>query len=244
MNISGSGRIAAGEYNEKISVSGSGRLNGNIRCIALSCSGSVKGDGSVDCAEDVRVSGSCHIEQDIKAKNISVSGALKMGGDAYAVETIRMSGAVKCEGSIKCTTLSCSGCVNVNKEIAAEEIRISGWVKCDGLMNAEKICIDMSGSNNTSEVGSIGCSEIKVYNSNGGRKFGRVPIVKWFVKGSGDLKVAEAIEGDVVDIEYVTAPRVVGRIVTVGVGCEIELLQYSESVEIHPKAKVGKCEKI
>ena len=47
MNISGSGHIAAGEYNEKISVSGSGKIDGNIRCNALVCSGAVKAQGRI-----------------------------------------------------------------------------------------------------------------------------------------------------------------------------------------------------
>lgn len=61
MNISGSGRIPAGEYSEKISVSGSGKIDGKVRCKALSCSGSVSGNGEVQCLEDVHGAG-CQID--------------------------------------------------------------------------------------------------------------------------------------------------------------------------------------
>ncbi len=53
MNISGSGHIPAGEYNEKVSISGSGKIDGNLRCLGLSCAGSVHGCGEIECAEDV-----------------------------------------------------------------------------------------------------------------------------------------------------------------------------------------------
>jgi cytoskeletal protein CcmA (bactofilin family) len=244
MNISGSGTIAAGEYNEKISVSGSGKISGNIRCIALSCSGSVKGEGSVDCAEDVKVSGSCHIGGSLTAKNISASGSMKVGGDVSADGEMGASGSVKVGGSIKCSTLKCSGGADVDKEISAEEIHISGYVKCSGLMNAEKIDIDMGNSSVTSTVGSIGGSEIKVKNCNGGKLISRMPLLKRIVDGSGKLRVDELIEGDVIALEYVTAPKVAGRIVAIGAGCDIDLVQYSEEVEVHPDAKVKNCEKI
>lgn len=244
MNISGSGKIVAGEYNEKITVSGSGKLDGNVRCLSLSCSGSVKGTANVVCLEDAKISGSCHIEQSLTAKAVSASGSLKIGGDMTVEDNIKASGSLGCEGNIKCAALKCSGSVSVGQEIAAEEIRISGRVKCAGLMNAEKIEIDMSGASMTSSIGSIGGSEIKVYNSNGGKAISRMPLLKHIVGGSGSLCVDELIEGDVIALEYVTSPKVVGRIVAIGEGCDIELLQYSENVEIHPSAKVGKCEKI
>lgn len=244
MNISGSGKIAAGEYNEKITVSGSGKLCGNVRCIALRCSGSVKAEGAVTCSEEVEVSGSCHIARSVTAKTVSASGSLRIEGDMTAEDKIKASGSLDCEGNIKCATLKCSGSVSAGREIAAEEIRISGRVKCAGLMNAEKIEIDMSGASMTSSIGSIGGSEIKVYNSNGGKAISRMPLLKHIVGGGGSLRVDELIEGDVIALEYVTSPKVVGRIVAIGEGCDIELLQYSEKVEIHPSAKVGKSEKI
>lgn len=245
MNISGSGRIAAGEYNEKISVSGSGRLDGNIRCIALSCSGSVRGEGSVSCAEEVRASGSCNVARDLAAKSVSASGSLNVGGNIFVEREIRSSGSTSCGGSIKCGTLGSSGSIRVGGEIEAEEIRISGRVICEGLINAERIDISMDGSNTSSRAGSIGGSEIKVYNERRGGKTSRMPLLSKLVgAGGGMLTVDELVEGDVVAIECVKTPKVVGRVVAIGAGCDVALVQYSEEIEIHPDAKVGKYEKI
>ena len=60
----------------------------------------------------------------------------------------------------------------------------------------------------------------------------------------GRFSVDEYIEGDVVTLEDVTAPKVVGRIVSIGAGCEVDFVQYSENIEIHSSAKVAKYEKI
>lgn len=242
MNISGSGRIAAGEYSEKITVSGSGRLDGNVRCKSLHCSGAVKGNANVVCLEDAKISGSCHIDQSISAENVYVSGALKVGGDVNADKEIKLSGGISCGGSLKCESFKCSGGLDVGGEIAAEEIKISGSVKCAGLINAERIEIDMSGASATSRVGSIGGSEVKIYSKK--TSMSRMPLLNKIVGCGGNLTVDELIEGDVVAIEFVTAPKVTGRVVAIGAGCKIDLVQYSEEIELHPNAKVGKCEKI
>ena len=241
MNISGSGKIAAGDYNESIKVSGSGRLDGNIRCQSLHCSGSVKGTASVVCSEDAKISGSCHIEQSLSAQKISVSGSLKVGGDMIAQQEIKLSGGISCGGSLKCESFNCSGGLDVGGEVEAEKIKISGSVKCRGLMNAEKIEIGLDRSTASSRVGSIGGGEIKIYSAN--NKISRMPLLNKIV-GGGSIIVDELIEGDVVALEFVKSPKVTGRVVAIGAGCEIDLVQYSEEIEIHPDAKVGKCEKI
>ena len=60
----------------------------------------------------------------------------------------------------------------------------------------------------------------------------------------GIVRVKNSVEGDDIALEGVTVPRVSGRVVAIGEGCEIDLVQYSEQVEISPEAKVGRTEKI
>ena len=243
MNISGSGSIAAGEYNEKISVSGSGKLNGDIRCVALSCSGAVKGVGSVTCTESLSASGGCHFEKDVHAKRISVSGSCKVGGDIVAEEAVKTSGTLSCGGRLSCTSLVSSGTLSVGGDIEAEEVRTSGLIRCGGLLNAEKVDLCPAGC-----VGSIGGSEIRVHKDAyvSENVVLRLPLLSKLV-GSHHrthLTVEELVEGDVVALEYVTVPKVVGRVVAIGEECVIDLVQYSEEIEIHPKATVKKVEKI
>ena len=244
MNISGSGQVAAGEYNEKISISGSGKINGNVRCIGVSCSGSMRSVGDLECSENIGVSGSAHFEKSVAAENISVSGSARIDGDAKAKESIKISGSAKIGGSVKCSLLSCSGSVDIGSEGEAEEIRISGRINCAGLLNAEKITVRLDGFNVTSKIGSIGGGEIMISNDRKGERISRMPLLKRLVGNGGTVCVDELIEGDVIAIENVKSPRVVGRVVAIGADCEIDLVQYSEEIEIDPNAKVGKYEKI
>ncbi len=243
MNISGSGCVNAGDYNEKISASGSAKLDGNVRCIALSCSGSVHASGDVECKEDMGTSGSGAFEKNISARNIAVSGSLRVDGNITAQEMLKCSGGTNCGGDIKCSTLRTSGSLKVKGGVEAEDVYTSGALNIGGLLNAEKIEISICGGNH---VGSIGGSLIKIYKEQSSKSIIRMPLLSKVVGAvsSNSFKVDEAIEGDVIAIEHVSVPKVVGRVVAIGEGCEIDLVQYSEEMEVHPEAKVGKCEKI
>ena len=225
MNISGSGRISAGEYNEKISVSGSGKIDGKVRCKALSCSGSVSGNGELQCIEEVHVSGSMKLAQNLSAQGIHVSGSLNVGGECIAEQDIKVSGIMKCHRKLKCTTL-----------------KISGGIQCTGLLNAENIEIEFGRTG--CSVGSIGGSNITILSSESKNPLNRLALFSSIIKNIGTFQVGQAIEGDVIAVEQVHAPLIVGRVVAVGAGCQIDLVQYSEEVEVHPDAIVKKLEKI
>lgn len=242
MNIAGSGHISAGEYNEKITVSGSGKIDGNIRCLSFTCSGATSAAGDLICAEDARISGSTHVERNFSAKNMLVSGSFRVGGDCKVEQELKIAGSSDCRGDLKATRLNCAGKLKVGGGIEAEEVELAGVVDCAGLLNAEKIKIKFEGM--SSRVGSIGGSDIKVYCDKKTRKITRLPLFSKLVGGEGILQIDESIEGDVIAIESVHTPLVIGRIVAIGADCHINLAQYSEEIEIHPDAKVERCEKV
>jgi cytoskeletal protein CcmA (bactofilin family) len=200
-------------------------------------------DGYVRCAEDLHVSGSCHVAGAAQAKDMRISGSFHVGEDLIVENGAHVSGAMTCGGKVRCVTLSCSGGVSVKGDMEGEDVRVSGKLDCGGLLNAEKIDLYSAG-----HIGSIGGSEIKIHDDEWKKhnKITRMPLLSSLVGGGGRnrMKVDELIEGDIVALEYVTVPKVVGRVVAIGEGCEIDLVQYSEAIEIHPKAKVGKQERI
>ena len=247
MNISGSGYIPAGEYNENISISGSGKINGNLRCMSISCSGSIKGEGNVFCNGDFKCSGSAHLEKGLYAKNITASGALRVAENISAENKIAVSGGIVCKGELKASSVCCAGSIEVSGDMEAEEFKSAGKFICGGLLNAEKMDISLERAGG--RVGSIGGSEIRIYwdpKSSRPKKLSRMPLFSKLVSDAsfGCFTVEEQIEGDMVAIECVKTPKVVGRVVAIGADCEIDLVQYIEEIEVHPDAKVGKIEKI
>ena len=239
MKISGSGSIPAGEY-DAIKISGSGTIQGNIKCSEMHVSGSANAGGTVECTGEIHVSGACDFDKDIITQSLHVSGAINCDGSLTATDRVYLSGGVNIDGDMKCGTLDAHGGLNVDGDIEAETASVHGNLVCGGLLNAESIEIEIRDG---CLIGSIGGSKIVIRHKK--RKFFKNLItISFNDKQVRGIEIQQSIEGDEIDIESVTCPRVSGRTVKIGEGCEIELLQYSECYEIHEKAKVGKIEKI
>ena len=240
MKISGSGHIASGEY-ENISVSGSARLGGLIRCLSLHCSGSAHCEGDLEAQKNVKVSGSAHFDQNVSAQDIGISGSAVIDGNCTSTKDMQISGSMRCGGDIKGNIIHISGSIRVTN-MEGEDIHISGKLTCPGLLNAENIDIKMFGS--TSEIGSIGGSSIRVTVERNHPEVTRLISKLLGRHGHVGLTVKESIEGDDISLEKVTAKSVTGRTVAIGEGCHIDLVQYSETIEISPDAYVGRRERI
>ena len=241
MSISGSGKIPAGEYGE-IAISGSGSLYGSVRCASFRASGSAHGE-ALSCTGDVRVSGHADFSGRLDTVGLRVSGSFSCDEDVTASGQASCSGAIKCGKNLKCDRLAVSGSIKVGGDMEAEEIRVDGLVKCGGLLNAESVEIVV---NRGMCIGSIGGSKVVIYRERVGRGGGiRLPLFRALSGGAGErMTVESSIEGDDIAVEGVTCPRVTGRVVAIGADCRIDLVQYSEQVEISPDATVGRVEKL
>ena len=159
-------------------------------------------------------------------------------GELIVHDSFSSSGSTECGKSARCEHLTASGSLKVNGDIAAEEFKIDGIVNCAGLINAESIEIKFDRG---MTIGSIGGGKIAILPEKAlkaAKKLIPFPTL------SNGVSVSTSIEGDEITLECVSCPRVTGRAVTVGQGCNIDLVQYSESVKISPNATVGKVAKI
>lgn len=242
MKISGSGHIAAGEY-DHIGISGSAKVGGPIRCQSFGCSGSAHCEGNIEAQKSIKVSGSAHFDQNISAQDITISGSAKINGNCTGTGTLRISGSMRCDGDIKGNSITVSGAARA-ANIEGEDVQINGKIVCEGLLNAENIVIKMDGA--TSEIGSIGGSKISISPDRHRKKVIRLPLLSKLLGNNGrnDLTVKDSIEGDEIGLEQVTAKTVIGRVVAIGEGCHIDLVQYSEAIEISPDATVERQERI
>jgi len=240
MSISGAGRIAPGEY-ENIHISGSGKLSGLVRCASLHASGAAHGE-ELDCKNELAASGSCSFDRDIRCGSLRASGSFRCGGNATVREKLRCSGSARISGNIRCGELKVSGSLSAENDIEAEAVNVSGSLNCKGLLNAEEIYIcTWEGM----EIGSVGGSNVVMCLDKNKKTAKRLPLLASLIPSfSGCIRILGAIEADTVALENVKAPRVSGRVVAIGEDCEIELVQYSEQIEISPRAKVGRTEKL
>ena len=243
MRISGSGSISGGVY-DNVRVSGSGNCQGDIKCKSFHGSGATHCRGSLECEQDLHISGSGHIDGDAKANEIHCSGSLHAGGGLEATVELHASGSCHVEKDcVSHGTLHASGSLSVEGGIEAEKAVVSGKLLCKGLLNAEQVEMKL-GSRNPSKVGAIGGSQIIVEYGNFGDGNGFYIFGLRFGRAKEEgrrgiiLEVAESIEGDVLNLEGVKTPLVVGKDVRIGDGCRIGTVRYSGMLEVSENAVV------
>lgn len=251
MHVSGSSSIDGGTYAE-ITISGSGTAQADISCDRLRVSGSGRFAGALLCEGEARVSGSASVGGDIRAGTLhvsgslnasksvfagtlQVSGSLKAAGDVEADEA-RISGGGKVQGALRGRSLRLSGSLSVEEGVECEELDMSGGFTANGLMNAESVRIRIGGRCKADEIGgeTIDIRKSDTENMAGLRFLGA--IFNSFTPER--FLEANAIEGTSVYLENTRCAAVRGRRVEIGPGCQIDRVEYGESLSVDPDSEV------
>ena len=260
MTYNGTGTILAGTYGT-LTVRGSGHICGPVDCINLLCSGSIRSDASVHCQQELNCAGSAHFDQNLTASLVHCAGSLKVdghlhGGDIHSKGSIQVNGdfqgqrligagSLRINGNISATEFRSAGSANVGGNIRAQHIKFSASAKVkgqveaealeaeasihiDGLLSADQIVLKLA-TPGDSQIGNIGGSHIQVIRQN---YWGLGSLFK-----IGSLYVT-AIEGDMISLENTYANVVRGEHITIGEGCHIDRVEYSQSITISPAAEV------
>lgn len=243
ISISGSGKIAGGQY-KNVRISGSGKVCGKILCESFHCSGSASADSDIECTNDVGISGSFRADQSISCDVLRVSGSAKIGGECVCRSEAKISGAADIGGALKGKSVIVSGGIRVDGDIEAEMFKSAGSIRCSGLLNAEKVDIRTDGCG--TNINQIGGTTILIYTDkkSKGLNLARLPIFAKLVSGSTTGNKVNLIEGETIAIEHCEVEKIVGDTVAIGEGCKIHRVEYSNEVEIHESAVVDECVKI
>ena len=193
--------------------------------VSISGSGRLFGEIRCNCFS---ASGSTKGESITCAERFKVSGASSFSGTVKA-KNVRTAGSFSCGTLVAEEQLSASGSLRVGGDIQAGNVRIAGGLQCNGALRAESVELQ---ADKTIQLESITGGDVRV----------RRKRISVFFKRR--VSVTTAIEGDALDLQFVSAPRVTGGTVIIGKGCRIDLIQYREKIEIAPGTQIGKVEKI
>lgn len=237
--ISGSGQFAGGLY-ENITISGSSKINGDIDAFDVKISGSAHFYGNV-ASESVTVSGSAKFDGNIDTGRYVSSGSTSIEGHLHC-RVVTSNGSMICGRDIRAEEIKNNGSLRVNGDVAAESFKSSGGFHINGLLNASQINVNMSGRGFVHEIGG---DQISV-------KYSRLNIISNLLRklvdqfGYGDYwrLQSEQIEATDVSLEWSKVGIIRGNRVRIGPGCKIGLIEYTETVDIHPKANVGNVKRI
>ncbi len=237
--ISGAGTISGGTY-DRVSISGAGKVTGDLSADEIKISGSGKIQGKTE-ATLIAASGSAVFSQDVIADEMKVSGSARVDGQVR-VKELKCSGTFKTAKGIASEYIKVSGDLRVGEDVEAEIFKASGGFKIEGLLSADRVEIKLGGRCQAREIGG---ERIEVTRG-GWREKGILldGLIKLFTGGGTAELHTTQIEGDEILLEDTIAEIVRGKTVEIGPGCRIGLVEYSESLKIHPDAVVEKQTKI
>jgi cytoskeletal protein CcmA (bactofilin family) len=208
----------------------------------------IAGSGTIPAGEydKVSISGSGRLFGEVRCNNFSASGSTK-GESVTCAEGFKVSGSSSFSGTVKAQNIRAAGSFSCGGDLIAEEqIHASGSLRVGGDLQAASVRIagelECNGALCAKEAELQADKPMRLDSITGGNVRTRRKLISIFRKRR--VSVTTAIEGDELDLQFVSAPRVTGGTVIIGKGCRIDLVQYRNELKISPKATVRKVEKI
>ncbi|MBO9599959.1 MAG: hypothetical protein J7559_19320 [Cohnella sp.] len=194
---------------------------------------------------NVRITGQCTFRSDMDCNRLSCIGQTDIQGNLRAGE-LKLTGEAGIRGALDAGRVGGRGQLNVSSRLRGEHIRFTGEIKvggdCEagdlsmlgafdvnGLVSAEQLELKMFGPCKAKEIGG---GRLVV------RRSRKSSVVHLFKPSNAGVLIADSIEGDVVELEHTKARVVRGNHVTIGQGCEIGRVEYTQTLKIHTQAVV------
>lgn len=194
--------------------------------------------------QDVRVTGECKFTGDVDCVRLSLTGETEVSGN-LRMEKMRVTGEFSADGSleghslrghgeiqassIRIDQVNYNGNLNVKGDCEVEELHLSGALNVSGLLSAEQLEISLFGPSEAKEVGG---SNITIRRSKTGM------LLNLLKANQKLLFTAGLIEGDTLELHCTKAEIVRGERVIIGADCEIQTVEYRNTLEIHKNAIV------
>lgn len=226
--IHGSVNASGGRYN-KVDVQGFGKIKGDVECEKLHCAGHLGIAGNVRGAA-AKVEGNASISGNVELKTIEVYGQLDVDGN-LSFSKLRVDGNAKVDGHLTGEEVKVRGMLKTSGDCEAEVFSAKGAFTVGGLLNAGRIEVYLHAGCEAKEIGG---EYIEV------KKGGSSTLNKLLkhIFNSMTILSADTIEGDDIYLEYTRAKVVRGKNVTIGPGCEIELVESAEQFRLDPDSQV------
>ncbi len=215
--VNGDGTISGGSY-ATIVINGAGTVTGDVVCKELKINGAGRCTGAVK-ADLINVNGAGTFDGAVQAGEMVVNGSADVHA-GMGIGRLKIRGTCALDGGLAAHEVELRGEIRVGGDLQAERFTGEGRFAINGLLNADTIDLRIHGRSAAREVG----GEHIVLRAPEG--FSSI-----FSVFSDRRLVTDSIEADEVQLISTTAKVVRGARVTVGEGCEIELVEYTESLQ-------------
>jgi cytoskeletal protein CcmA (bactofilin family) len=212
MRIAGAGTISGGIYGN-VTVAGAGTVRGDVDALAFKVGGAVDVIGNLK-ATSIVVNGTATFDGNVDGGAVVVNGTADVRGHLRG-DSLKVSGTASIDGPVTTQRVEIRGTAKIGGDVEAETFEAKGVFSIGGLLNAGTISIQLYGGADARDIGG-GTIEVRE-----GKPWAFLPFL-----GERNL-TADAIEGDTVYLENTRAKVVRGVDVTIGAGCQIDLVEYT-----------------
>jgi cytoskeletal protein CcmA (bactofilin family) len=239
LKINGSMTVSGGTFNQ-VSINGSGVINGDVQCTSFKINGSCEINGNLK-AETGEIRGRATIKEDLFIHEFNVNGRSDLHGGLYA-SSFKVKGASFVEKDINTESTKIYGKLNIEGNCNTDYFYSDGVVFLKGFLQAKEV--EMFLGNSNSKVRKMVTEKLVVRKDNTNSGFRGLLKALFSMAGeSGKLHVQE-ITGKSVNVEATIAEKISGAHVVIGSGSKVELIEYTDTLEVSKDAKVGKRVKV
>lgn len=254
LKLSGAGIASGGFYNE-VKLSGGCQINGDIDCNFMKTSGACSVKGNIT-SKQLLTSGSFSSTGNIDTEIFKSSGASKLSGNLKGDE-VTISGGGSTSGDIKVSKLNISGGFTSGGKIIGGEINLTGGIKiekdCECDKFSSKGSFNIGGTLNADEINITiydHCTAYEIVGQNIDIRYSSdisssiLHIIKGMLSSSSSGLTVETIEGDNIYLEHTNAKIVRGNKITIGDSCNIEKVEYKDSLDVTGNSEIREKNKL
>jgi cytoskeletal protein CcmA (bactofilin family) len=215
--INGDGTVAPGTYGT-IVLNGAGTITGDVTCRELKINGAGRCRGSVT-ADVVTVNGTGTFDGPVQAAELSVSGTADVHAGIGA-GVLKVRGTVSADGGIHARDIDLKGDLRTGGGVKADKLFGEGRFAINGPLEAGDIDLRIHGKSSASE---ITCERMILKVPDG--------ITAVFSAFSDRELAAATVRGGELELISVVASLVSGTKVTLGEGCRVGRVEYSDTLQ-------------
>jgi cytoskeletal protein CcmA (bactofilin family) len=234
MKTAGGGTFTGGTYGD-VTFNGSGVINGDVDAITYRVNGAGTSNGRVK-AQSITVNGTAGFNGEVQSNDLTVNGDASIR-DGAGVGHLVVKGNLSVGGGLASHEVELKGFLRVGGAFDAEQFTGEGGFNVAGMLNADNVDVTVQAPSTAREIGG---ERVVIRQPTGNIASFTGLLTIWAEK----RLTAESIEADTVWLENTTAKVVRGKSVTLGTGCVIDLVEYSESYTPGPTAQVKEARQV
>lgn len=189
----------------------------------------LNGIGKFDGGEyyDVNVNGLGTLNGDLNCTNLFVNGMFKSKGNIKAKEELNVNGTGKFLENVKCSNFNLQGSAKFEKNLEAESVKIEGFLTVEQELNVGNIEITSA----CFSIRELHADTILIHDLHKIRSLNRM------------YEIGE-VECTSIEAMALKCKKIAANVVKLGKNVDVDLVEYTDSIDIDPRANIKEIRKI